>query len=505
LSKKEKNTKKKNSGHISYRFSLRKQITLVFVMVMAFAIAGTLVVNNVFLESYYVNAKEKAVMNAYSAIKTACDNGELDSEEFDLELQRYSANHNVSIMIITQSLNPLKIYSVEPQEQIILEFERNLRGSIQAKRIIKQSDDYILVQRSDSRFQTDYLEMWGILPDDSFFMLRTGIESLKISADIANRFLLYVGLGAIVICAVAIYLITRRISKPILELASISEKMSDMDFSEKYNGKSKTEIAVLGNSINTMSSNLEKAIEDLKKANAELQKDNELKTQIDEMRKEFISNVSHELKTPIALIQGYAEGLKEGINEAEERDYYCDVIIDESAKMNLMVKKLLTLNHLESGSDILQLDEFNLSLLIKNYVQSAAIMTEQKNILVNVDVPDECFVNADEFKIEEVFMNYFSNAINHCASDIQKRIDVKLEKEENKVRVSVFNTGKSIPEESIDRLWEKFYKVDKARTREYGGSGVGLSIVKAIMEAHHGEYGVANVSEGVCFWFTLTI
>ena len=218
---------------------------------------------------------------------------------------------------------------------------------------------------------------------------------------------------------------------------------------------------------------------------------------------DFLRAASHELKTPIALIQGYAEGLKEGINDdAESREFYCDVIIDEAAKMNNMVKKLLTLNQLEFGNDIISMERFDIAALIKNYIQSVEILTKQKGIQIRFDqFAEAVYVWADEFKIEEVFGNYFSNAINYAARD--KIIDVKLIRMDHKVRVSVFNTGEPIPEESLAHLWEKFYKVDKARTREYGGSGIGLSIVRAIMESMNQNYGVINYDNGVAFWFEL--
>ena len=137
-----------------------------------------------------------------------------------------------------------------------------------------------------------------------------------------------------------------------MELVRISGKMIQLDFDAKYTGNSKTEIALLGKNINELSETLENTISELKSANNELKRDIERKNKIDEMRIEFLSNVSHELKTPIALIQGYAEGLKEGISEDEEsKDFYCEVIMDEAAKMNNMVKKLLTLNQLEFGND----------------------------------------------------------------------------------------------------------------------------------------------------------
>ncbi len=493
-------------GKAPYKFSLKRQITIVFVAIMTLTIGLCWLINNVFLERFYTHNKENTLLSVYNSMKSACEDDTFSSDEFDLTLQKYSGTHNVSIVIISSGLEPLKIYANEPQEKLFMELTENLRGTIRVDRLIKETDNYILIQKHDSRMGTDYLEMWGVLPDTSFFLMRTAVESIKVSAELANRFLLYVGIGGILISAIIIYFFTNKISKPILELADISEKMSEMDFEAKYTGTDKTEIAVLGNSINKMSDNLKTAIEELRAANEELKKDNELKTQIDEMRKEFISNVSHELKTPIALIQGYAEGLKEGINEAEERDYYCDVIMDESSKMNSMVKQLLILNQLESGHDILTKESFDIVSLVKNYVQSAKLLANQSDIKVNVEADvDSLEVYADEFKIEEVLMNFYSNALHHAESESQKRIDVSVKKEENKVKVLVFNTGKPIPDESIEHLWEKFYKVDKARTRQYGGSGVGLSIVKAIMEAHGGEYGVFNSEEGVTFWFSLNI
>ena len=217
------------------------------------------------------------------------------------------------------------------------------------------------------------------------------------------------------------------------------------------------------------------------------------------MRKEFLANVSHELKTPLALIQGYAEGLKDGIIEDEEsRAFYCEVIMDETDKMNQMVKKLLTLNEVEFGQDAVTMERFNVAELIQGLAQSCSLLVEQKNGILRTKVTDPLYVWSDELKIEEVLTNYISNACNHL--DGKRIIEIKAEQIKDKTRISVFNTGKQIPEEELERIWEKFYKVDKARTREYGGSGIGLSIVKVIMESVGGNYGVKNYTNGVEFW-----
>ncbi len=222
------------------------------------------------------------------------------------------------------------------------------------------------------------------------------------------------------------------------------------------------------------------------------------------MRTEFIGNVSHELKTPIALIQGYAEGLKEGISDdPESRAFYCDVIMDEAGKMNHMVKNLLTLNQLELGEEEVVFERFDVTLMIEGIIQSSEILIQQKGANVRLGAERPTFVWSDEWKVEQVFRNYFSNALNHL--DGEKVIDIQVTKnmQNDTVRISVFNTGKQIPEEDIDQIWNKFYKVDKARTREYGGNGIGLSIVRAIMDSFHREYGVKNYKNGVQFWFEL--
>ena len=275
-----------------------------------------------------------------------------------------------------------------------------------------------------------------------------------------------------------------------------------MEFDVKFQSKGKNEIDLLGEHMNQMSETLEKTISELKSANNELKIDIEKKTEIDKMRKEFISNVSHELKTPIALIQGYAEGLQECINDDQaSRDFYCEVIIDEADKMNQLVKNLLTLNQLESGCDHVVFEHFDVMEVIQGVINATAILREQNQIDLTVYGQEPEYVWADEFKTEQVLTNYISNAIHYAAGE--KQISVTVIPGEETVRVEVFNTGNQIPEQELSHIWDKFYKVDKARTREYGGNGIGLSIVKAIMDSFHRQCGVRNEENGVTFWFEL--
>ena len=337
---------------------------------------------------------------------------------------------------------------------------------------------------------------------DTVVFLRFNLKSIEESSAIANKFLAYIGIIVIVLGTLAMFITSKIFTKPILELSRIAKKMTDLNFEVKYKVKSKDEISLLGESINTLSDKLETTITELKQANNELQTDIQNKNEIDEMRKEFLSNVSHELKTPISLIQGYAEGLKENINDDDEsRDFYCEVIIDEANKMNQMVKKLLSLNELEFGNNQVNYERFDLVSLIRSVLSATDILFKQKEVTLYFEQKEPLYVWADEYLIEQVLTNYISNALHHSGG--QKIIEIKIIPRDNNVRIAVFNTGENIPEEDLDKIWIKFYKVDKARTREYGGNGIGLSIVKAIMNSHNRECGVINRAVGVEFWFEL--
>lgn len=484
------------------KYSLKRHFVVIFISLVAGTILLCLFLNSTLLERYYTENKIKALIQAYESINEAANAGDITSDTFDIELQKICGKYNINVLVVDSDSKTIKTSLSDPN-YMIRHLLNNIIIGVDEEDILRETDDYKMQIVTDARTQTEYIEMWGVLDTGYLFMIRSALEGIRESVAIANRFLTYVGAVAIAVSVVLVLWLSNRVTKPILELADISERMKHLDFNAKYTGKDKTEIAVLGRNINELSETLEATISELKTANNELLKDIERKEQIDEMRKDFLSNVSHELKTPIALIQGYAEGLKEGINDdAESREFYCDVIMDEASKMNTMVKRLLTLNQLEFGNELVNMERFDIVALIRNYIASADILIKQKGVQVRMDEYGEVYVWGDEFRVEEVFMNYFTNAMNYVQGD--KIIDIKISRDERqRVKVSVFNTGNPIPEESVEHIWEKFYKVDKARTREYGGSGIGLSIVKVIMESMNQEYGVVNYDNGVEFWFTL--
>ena len=459
------------------KHSIKQEIALIFITVMAGTIILCWVINNSFLEKFYIQNKKNAIKDAYYRMNEVLANGDITSEEYDLELRKTCDMYNIGLLVIDAASNTVKS-NTRDADKLMRRLYDNFFKPGSDMNYLDVGNNYYLANVMDKSTYTEYLEMWGVLDNGNLFLIRSPIESIRDSVKLSNQFLAYVGFIATVISAALIWFVTTRITRPIMELKNISEQMTKLNFETKYESRGQNEIDLLGRHINELSSTLERTISELKTANIELQRDIEKKEQIDEMRKEFLSNVSHELKTPLALIQGYAEGLVEGINDddIESRNFYCEVIIDEAGKMNTMVKKLLDLNQLEFGKDVVTMERFDITALIRNFIASAEILISQNEVKVRLEEPEPIYVWADEFKTEEIIRNFFSNAMNHVSGDRIIEIKYQLIEQEsaNKVRIRVFNTGEPIPEESLAHIWEKFYKVDKARTREYGGGGVGL-------------------------------
>ncbi|MGN0160467.1 MAG: ATP-binding protein [Lachnospiraceae bacterium] len=498
------------------RHSIGTRISFIVFGCFLCMVAAVIFLNTVFLDDYYFRDKEKTFDESYQIVDSSIkqyNEGSISAEDLQAKLEGITARTGISIMILNSdwsivyaSMRDVEGFMGRLQNSL---FTKILTGDdvnrIKGLKTVVQGENYAIYEIYNAKMEDTYLELIGNVDDGMMVYLSLAVKSIQENVEISNRFISYVGLVVAVIIAIAAFWIGRYTANPIRELSGIAERMAELDFDAKYTRNDKSEIGDLGNSMNRLSEKLESTISELKRANVELQKDIETKEQIDEMRRDFLSNVSHELKTPIALIQGYAEGLKEGItDDPESTAFYCDVIMDEASRMNTMVKKLLSLNQIEFGKDQLEMDRFDLVQVLKAVIASNKLLAEQKGVQIEFEENEPVIVWADEYKIEEVITNYLTNAINHC--DGREPIKVCIHKEEQDhhvARVSVYNSGSPIPEESLTQIWDKFYKVDKARTREYGGSGIGLSIVKAIMEQLKQEYGVRNLKNGVEFWFEL--
>ncbi|MHB1043373.1 MAG: sensor histidine kinase [Eubacteriales bacterium] len=480
--------------------------------------------NSEFLEDYYVSEKKKQLLDIYGDINKLYQ-GEPETVSFELEiLERATGIH---IVIFNSNQEPIYRLQRIPEEpsadhppaprqrpadlqssdppppnpEMKQSFEKNLIQMNQDK--LKEGRAVTNLSK-DPRIQTNFISLVTTLNNGDYLILSTPFASISESVRIANRFFLFTGLLIFIVGSIVIYLFSKKLTMPILKLNDIAQRMTRLDFSQKYQVESTDEVGQLGESINSLSTQLHTAISELTEANRKLLEDIERERKIDEMRREFISSVSHELKTPISLIQGYAEGLKENVNEDEEnKNFYCEVIADEANKMGKLVGELLDLSQIEAGTFKLDKSCFEISRLVAKVMEKYKPIFLEKKVNSTLVEEPELIVCADRFRTEQIIVNYLNNAINHV--DQQKLIAIFIQSFQNKARVSVYNSGPPISPESLNKVWESFYKVDKARTRAYGGTGLGLSIVRAIQEIDNNRYGVLNRDGGVEFWFELDI
>ena len=243
--------------------------------------------------------KSKSLTIIYDYINTL-DNSDLEEENITLKINKLCEDSNVDLIVMNSSLeiSYASMNNTTDMQNILFNY------------IFSQGENDNTIQKmTDKRNDSEYYVMWGYLHNGDFYVMRTAVQSIIDSVRISNRFMIYVGLIITSLGSIVASVISNKITEPIRELTKISDKMIHLDFKAKYTGDSKDEIGILGERMNNLSETLEDTISELKTANNELKQDIKKKEEIDEMRQEFISNVSHELKTPISLIQGYAEGL----------------------------------------------------------------------------------------------------------------------------------------------------------------------------------------------------
>lgn len=510
--------------------SIQTQIFIWVGFVVLLVVITNLIFNNFIMKDIYINNQKGQLKEIYGALYSR----ELTSDDLQ-KIYKECSIKNITLFITDSSFRPILYnydnYGEDAKEDIVNhiknfnDFDKDkIKGSLKFKdmEVLENSGVYSIVRVKDNQSNLEYLELRSSLNGQNI-LIRVSVDSIVESVDIFNTFTSFSLLIGLAFGLLFSFYLSRKFSIPLKKLLDISQEMINLNFNTKYDGEVNKEIDNLGNNFNQLSDKLKlslltlrktnKKLEDtntqledtnkqLEDANSQLEIDLKEKEKLNQTMKDFIGNVSHELKTPISLIQGYAEALQEGLaDDKETMDYYTNIIIDESQRMNRLVKQLIDLTQLESGN-FMDISTFDICEIIKEIVDSYEIKSKESGAHLELNLSnDEILVKADEFKIEQVIINYITNAFNHL--DFDKNIRVNVFEKDDKVMVEVFNNGHNIPEEDIENVWLKFYKVDKAHTRSYGGSGIGLSIVKAIMESLNQEYGVRNEKDGVTFYFSL--
>lgn len=487
-------------------------VTLVFIGVL-------LILNLFFYEDYYMLMRRGELRDAYQGIRNSYSG---DIEEMMTVLDNYESQTAIRMAVVcsdgtvlytsfntrsdegnADTQNPFQLpdFDLLDQQRRGYTILQSIAQNVSWNTLDSHSYQFLNVTLWDN---DQYLCLAGVLDNqaDKCLFAYMPYAYIEQNSSLNLVFLVIAGGCALLICLIFAYGVSRWFSRPLIAMAGLADRMSELDFSTKYQGGSTDEIGQLGQSLNRLSAYLEQTIRELRQSNEQLAQEIKKKERIDNMRQEFIVNVSHELKTPIALIQGYAEGLTAGVaDDPEDRKYYCDTIADEADHMNKLVMQLLNLSRLELGAEQTYSEDIDLHELCAEAVRKTAVLCESRGLTVEYD--DTCItVRTDGDLLDQVLMNYLSNAIRYTVDG--GKIKISAKQTGDCVRLTVFNEGDGLPEEELPKIWEKFYRTDRARTREAGGTGIGLSLVRAIADTLHGSCGVENVEGGIVFWFELS-
>ena len=323
-------------------------------------------------------------------------------------------------------------------------------------------------------------------------------------AELQQAFLRVFPLLSAVILLVSLmisWIYSRMITKPVLEISRVSEQMSDLHLEWQVDGQRTDELGTLGKSLNRLSQNLRGALNDLQKANAELEADIEREKALEQAQIDFFAAASHELKTPITVIKGQLEGMLLGIGAYKDREKYLLRSLGVTQTLESMVYDLLTISRLQASDSGFKTEKVDCASVVRKYLADTEDLIAGKDLQINCHFPDSVLIDANKILMEKVFSNLIGNAVKYAPPEASVHITVR--ERQGSWLFSIENTGTHIPEEAIPKLFEAFYRVDTSRSRQTGGSGLGLYIVQKILQQHDSRCDVRNTEDGVEFFFEL--
>ncbi|QAY65778.1 sensor histidine kinase [Paenibacillus protaetiae] len=334
-----------------------------------------------------------------------------------------------------------------------------------------------------------------------YLLVMASLQPVGEAVGVLKHYFIYLTPLMFLLAIVLSVFYSRIIARPLVQLNRLASRLAKLDFTAQPVIKTKDEFGQLSQTLMEMSRSLDAAMQTLTAANEQLAEDMREKQRSEALRKELIANLSHELKTPLGIVKGFAEGLQDGI-AGEKKELYLALIVSETDRMNAMIMDMLELSKYEAKAIQLQTGTFPISGLIRSTLELFTPLLESKKLTAVFPEQEQLVVEADAKRIEQVLSNLFSNAIRYAVQGSAITIEAKRTAE-GTVAVSVENTGPSIAEADLPRVWEPFYRADRSRDRQTGGTGLGLAIVKHILELHGSEYDAANTDHGVTFSFTL--
>ncbi|MPQ42973.1 sensor histidine kinase [Clostridium tarantellae] len=494
--------------------SISKRIFIITFGIMLFLVNFIMCFQIFFFQKFYLDTKSKNLKNSVMKFRTLYSFDITNSKTLYKALSSFEMDHNAKIAIYSTAGKVQ--YLADPNSadsEIIIrlnqifrelyydsDFTNSLLNSNQAQIKLYNSSEF------DSKYIVCMVPFSLSSEKDSVLIAITSFKPIEDAVYVIKEFYKYILIVVIILGLILSYIYSNLISKPLIKITKTAKKMSAMDFSEKcamHEVSREDEIGDLATTLNFLSLNLSNALDNLKIKNSKLKEDIENERRLEKLRKDFIAGVSHELKTPIGIISGYAEGLKDGIADENSKDIYLDIIIDEADKMNKLVLDMLELSKLESGKMELTLNNFSLYELISDVTMKNLVDIRHKDLEIIKEIPekDDFIVVGDEFKIEQVLTNFLTNAIKYTPKN--EKIIIALHRHNDLIYCSIENTGVTFSESELSKIWNQFYRGDKSRNRNSKSTGLGLSIVKNILQLHDSSFGALNTNKGVKFYFTL--
>ena len=356
-------------------------------------------------------------------------------------------------------------------------------GNNEIKRLQNEflkSSDVTQTYRIKSNLYQAYAYLYGIKTNLGSIYLYSPLKDLSEVSKVLQSQLIFITFIAIIIASFIAYFLSKKLTNPILEITNKARNLGKGNYNQTYDESGIKEIDELANVLKTTQDEL-------------------LKT--DELRRDLMANVSHDLKTPLTMIKAYAEMVRDlTYQDDEKRISNCNVIMNETDRLNLLVNDILDLSKLEADVKELEITKYDLVSEIKEIIKRYEIIKETENYNFVLEMPNKAMVLADKNKVNQVIYNLINNAINHTGKD--KLVTIRLSKKDNEYLFEVIDTGKGIKEEEIPLIWNKYYKSEKKYQRNVVGTGIGLSIVKSILEKHQCKYGVkSKENKGSNFYF----
>lgn len=487
--------------------SITTKLFLVTLIFYAFFIIAILVFESILFGKFYQNKKMDSLDKATMNFKKQYDSESNSDYDIEGSIREFEQKNDCKIAVLNSYGNLRYLESDYESSSTITQI--NIIKDIMHNWVSNPAEFINMKRTGKSKtyvFQSKTYNVKNIVcvvpckNGDVIFAI-SSFQAITEAASVMREFFIYILLSAIIVVVILSFIYSKMITKPLKRLRSTASKMAELDFNEKCTITSDDEIGDLGKSLNFLSENLDSSLSSLRKANEKLKKDIEKEKELEKMRKEFVAGVSHELKTPIGIIEGYAEGLKDNVAVSdEEKEYYTDVIIDETSRMGKLISDMLDLSQLESGNFKLTIKKFDIGEMVFKCSKKYYAILEERNLDMDINIINN-YVLGDKYRIEQVLINLLNNAMKYAKASI----NIDMIREDNKITVEVINDGEHINEVEINKIWDKFYKTDKSRNRKIGGTGLGLAIVKNIIELHKGNYGVQNIKRGVKFYFSLNI